>query len=240
MIRAHPFGLPTDGAGPFTAFARFHGETGGHAPPGEGYDVAYIGRHAVAGAPAGRLPIPRAGCVVRYPASVDAGRAIQPLTYSLPVEHSEGVQAGPTILRDGNVTDSENVFASEHMHETEALGMPGSVSPANWKADWDVTRAARLGAGVDAQGHVVLVAIEGASSTPGLRDAAYGATLRDLALLLKECGATDALHLDGGGSTQVFGAAGGALIAPSDVYHDAPERVARYDRPVPNWLHLTF
>ena len=236
-IRAHPFGVPGD-VGPMTAFARFHGERDGKSPPGEGYDVAFIGRYPAAGCQAGGLPIPRAGCVVRFPDRAAAIAALGPLTYGLEGDWAEAVQAGPQILADGRVTDGEDVFATEHMTETPSLPMAGTVSPAGWKADWDETRAARLGAGVDRNGALVVVAVEGTSSGLTSREGAAGATLRDLAVLMRDAGARDALHLDGGGSTQVLGEAGGAIIASSDRHHGLLERSARHDRPIPTWILL--
>ena len=224
-----------------TAFARYHGARNGHAPEGAGYDMAYLGQHPLAGAAAGTLPIPRAGCVLRFEDRAAALDALGALTFTLPGDWREGVQAGPQVLSDGAILDTMlDVFTTEHMTETPSLPEPGTVSPASWKADWDKTRAARLGAGVTAEGALVFAAIEGNSSHFGGGAKASGATLRDLALLMRELGCSEALHLDGGGSTQVFGQAGGALIAPTDVHHGLMDRLARYDRPVPTWLCLDF
>ena len=61
----HSFGPPTR-TGPGTAFALFHGSVAGATPPGAGFwDVAFVGRHAVALSQGGGLSIPRAGCVLR-------------------------------------------------------------------------------------------------------------------------------------------------------------------------------
>ena len=238
-VVAHGFGATT-ATGPYTAWARFFGSNDGCSPAGEGYDVAYIGRYPAAGRTAGAMPIPRAGCVVRFPDRTTALAALGPLDLRLEEPWHGGVQAGPAILRGGSLLDTvEDVFAVEHMTETDGLPEAGTVSPARWKADWDTTRAARLGAGVDDAGALIVVAVEGASSMLGDTSAARGATLRDLALLLKAEGAQDGLHLDGGGSTQVFGQAGGAVIAPSDVHHGQPERAAMYDRPIPTWIRLS-
>lgn len=240
QLRPHPFGAPRE-TSQGTVFARFFGSDGGRAPEGPGYDIAYIGQHPAAGAPAGGLPIPRAGCVVRF-ADRDAALArLGPLQFTLPGAWREGVQAGPQILKGGTLTDiGPDIFETEHMTESEALPEPGTVSPARWKADWDKTRAARLGAGVTATGEVILVAIEGRSSHFSGQATAAGATLRDLACLLQDLGCNHALHLDGGGSTQVFGQAGGALIAPTDVHHGLMDQGARYDRPIPTWLKISF
>jgi len=112
------------------------------------------------------------------------------------------------------------------------------VSPHAWAADWIQTRAARLSAGITAQRRLIICAVEGTSSF--FRDGpARGATLHDLAHLMVEEGAVTALHLDGGGSTQVFCHGGGALIAPRDVHHRMPDSPAQFDRPLPLGLVLS-
>ena len=239
-LHPHPFG-PARSTSPGTVFARYFGAQGGSTPEGAGYDLAYIGQHPAAGAPAGKLPIPRAGCVVRFADRDTALASLGPLRFTLPGAWREGVQAGPQILGAGALTDlGPDVFQREHMIETPALPEPGTVSPARWKANWDETRAARLGAGVTDTGALVMVAVEGGSSHFSGQASASGATLRDLALLMQDLGCNEALHLDGGGSTQVFGQAGGALIAPTDVHHGLMDRGARYDRPIPTWLSVEF
>lgn len=236
-VNPHGFGAP-DQTTPFTGFARFFGAQEGAAPAGAGYDMAYIGRYPAVGGPAGTLPIPRSGCVIRFPTRDVALSCLGALDIRLTEPWRDGVQAGPQILKNNEIMDAQvDVFATEHMTETDGLPEAGTVSPARWKADWDETRAARLGAGIDADGQLIFVAIEGSSSFAG--HARRGPTLRDLAVVLKEHGCVDALHLDGGGSTQVFGQAGGTLIAPNDIHHGLSERNARYDRPIPTWLKLT-
>ena len=237
-LRPHAFGAAGDKASG-AVFARYFGSEDGRSPDGNGYDIAYIGQHPAAGAPAGGMPLPRAGCVVRFASREVAIAALGPLHYRLSEAWQEGIQAGPQVLTGGEINDTgPDVFTVEHMTESDALPEAGTVSPAGWKANWDATQAARLGAGVTSDGDLVFAAVEGTSSHLGGQAMAKGATLRDLAQILGEIGCTEALHLDGGGSTQVFGQAGGALIAPTDVHHGMMDRAARYDRPVPTWLHL--
>lgn len=238
QVRPHPFGNPKL-THEYVAFARFHGAENRCTPAaGDCYELVYIGRYAMAGRTGGGMPIPRAGCVVRFPSrEIALKNASQPLHYSLESDWQDGIQTGPQILRDGEITASEsNIFLTEYLIEAESLPDLDTVSPAGWKADWDKTRAARLGAGVDQHGCVMLVGVEGTSSMVDLKGPTHGATLRDLAQLLKEEGAIAGLNLDGGGSTQVFGQAGGALIQPMDVHHRLPDRIAQYDRPIPIWI----
>jgi len=84
------------------------------------------------------------------------------------------VGAGPRLLRDGK------------------LALSGAAE--RFKPDILQGHAARSGLGVTAQGTVVLVAVEAPGPYGG------GATLEELAGLLKSRGVTDAMNLDGGGS----------------------------------------
>lgn len=235
----HPFGPPVQ-TGYGAAFALFHGSVAGLTPQaGQFWDVAFVGRHAVAIQPGGGIPIPRAGCVLRCASAVEAETlAATPLTYDLPLT-TEAVQAGPMIVASGAITEQhEDVFARELMSQTAARPDTVHVSPHGWAADWHQTRAARLSAGITASGNLFFIAVEGSSSF--YRDAcAKGATLHDLAVLMVEHGAVSALHLDGGGSAQVFCAGGGAILSPRDVHHAMPDSPAQFDRPLPLGLVLS-
>jgi len=149
------------------------------------------------------------------------------------------VQSGPLIVDAGRITEAvRDVFADELMSETAARPDAVPLSPHAWAADWHRTRAARLSAGVTAEGALFFCAVKGTSSF--FRDGeAKGATLHDLAQLMVEEGAVAAMHLDGGGSTQVFCHGGGALIAPRDVHHGMPDSAAQFDRPLPLGLVLS-
>lgn len=239
-FQPHPFG-PPDRLDVSTAFALFHGSVAGRTCAAEGiWDVAFVGRHAVAMKPDGAMPIPRAGCVLRV-ATRDLAEALAagPIRYHLP-GLTEGVQAGPLILDNGRVTeDGRDVFAEEHKRPIPERPDDIPVSPHRWAADWRATRAARLSAGITADGGVFFCAVEGTSGFFKNTGAAKGATLHDLAILMAEEGAKSALHLDGGGSTQVFGPMGGALVQPRDVNHEDPDDTAQIDRPLPLALHLS-
>jgi hypothetical protein len=235
----HPFG-PVKQTGHGTAFALFHGSDRGLAPLAEGlWDVAFVGRHAVALAQGGGLPIPRAGCVLRCATRAEAEAvAGNPLTYGLPgLQH--GVQSGPLIVEGGQTTEpGRDVFAEEWLSGDAPRPDGVPVSPHAWAADWHRTRAARLAAGITQDGSLFFCAVEGTSSS--FRNGpAQGATLHDLALLMMEQGAVRALHLDGGGSTQVFCQGGGALITPRDVHHGMTGSPAQFDRPLPLGLVLS-
>lgn len=90
-------------------------------------------------------------------------------------EASDAVSAGPMIVRDGalEIASNEEVF----FHTT----IP-DVHP-------------RTAAGIDAEGRLLLLVVDGRQS------ASRGVSLEELASLMLEFGAKDALNLDGGGSS---------------------------------------
>ena len=92
-------------------------------------------------------------------------------------QYPNAVGAGPRLLRDGKV---EITAAAEHIKPDIATG-----------------RRARTGFGVTATGQVVVAVVEAPGPYGG------GATLEELAALLSERGAVDAMNLDGGGSTEL-------------------------------------
>lgn len=239
VFTPHPFGPPKLAVAG-TAFALFHGSDRGLTPAADGvWDVAVVGRHAVALSEGGRLSIPRAGCVLRCATRSEAEAVVTgPVTYELPGLH-HGVQSGPLIVEGGQTTEAgRDVFAEELMSSDAPRPDSVPVSPYAWAADWHRTRAARLSAGITRDGRLFFCAVQGTSSF--FRDGpAQGATLHDLAQLMIDQGAMCALHLDGGGSTQVFCHGGGALIAPRDVHHAMPDSPAQYDRPLPLGLVLS-
>jgi hypothetical protein len=238
-VTPHPFG-PAAINDHLTAFALFHGSEGGASPVAHGaWDVAYVGRHAVAMKPGGGMPIPRAGCVIRFASQSEAKEA-RHINYGLAPDIAQGVQAGPVIVEDGVPTEAgRDVFAEEMMRPDPARPDAVAVSPHAWASDWNETRAARLSAGITASGSPFFCAVEGTSSFFRKAGEAAGATLHDLACLMAEEGARIAIYLDGGGSTQVFCEGGGALLMPRDVHHDLPDSPAQFDRPLPLALKLS-
>ncbi|GLQ56508.1 phosphodiester glycosidase family protein [Devosia nitrariae] len=245
VIATHAFGDHDPGlvAGPI-AMARYFGALDGRTPVAPAVtEVVIVGRHAVAVIAGGNVPIPRTGCVLRFPGRPDAKMldaliAGEPLDYVIEGQAlKDAVQAGPRIVSGGQVSVDEATMLAEHVFVREASGDLRQPSPFRWHADAHETRAARLGAGVRADRTLFFCAIEGRSSYSG-GGQARGATLHDLAYLLVECGAVDGLHLDGGGSMQLFRPYGGALLTPGDVCHDFADPFAEYDRPVPLGLRL--
>jgi hypothetical protein len=161
------------------------------------------------------------------------------ITYRLPDDWRQGVEAGPVIVERGRILgEADDVFRREHMVAHPALPDDCPLSPYDWKGDWHDTIAARLGAGIDSDGRLFFILVEGDSSFAELSKPRKGATLHDLASVLADEGATTAMHLDGGGSAQALTSAGGALISSRDIYHAMPQSPAQIDRPLPLGLRL--
>lgn len=91
---------------------------------------------------------------------------------------------------------------------------------------------------VTVEGGLFICAVEGTSSFFQNKSEATGATLLDLACLMRDEGAATTMHLDGGGSTQVFCEGGGALLTPRDVHRGQPGSPAQIDGPLPLALKL--
>jgi hypothetical protein len=135
----------------------------------------------------------RRGMVTRTAATVGGGR-IPPGTIVL-----TGREAGANVLR--------RLRPGDHVSVTYDLTGPARLrfavggfailrGGAPLPGLDTATRAARTAAGVSANGrHLYLVVVDGRSPAGG------GATLADLAHLLRRAGARDAMDLDGGGSS---------------------------------------
>jgi hypothetical protein len=131
------------------------------------------------------------------------------------------IQVGPLLLKDGEVALAADSLANEEFWPTprgQNERVRVGVVPTDFPMDIDRTRAGRIGLGVDAEGQLVLGAV------PGTERGSYrtetdsaGATLFELAELLAEAGAVDAINLDGGGSTQLF-YLGGLTTTPGNRY----------------------
>jgi hypothetical protein len=125
------------------------------------------------------------------------------------------------LLRGGEIVVSAGSLAAEEFWPTP-LGCtdPSDVGviPTDYPTDIDRTRAGRIGLGIDGEGQLVVVAIPGTERGTHRPDAdSSGATPLELAELLAQAGAVDAINLDGGGSTQLF-YLGGLITTPGSRY----------------------
>jgi len=84
----------------------------------------------------------------------------------------------------------------EALLDCDARGVP----PTRFPYDWDQTRAPRSAIGVKEDGSVIVVVVDGRADLPH----SVGATLAELAVIMKSLGCRDAMNMDGGGSSVMF------------------------------------
>ena len=84
-----------------------------------------------------------------------------------------------------------------------------SATEEEFGADVAAGRAPRTAVGITDNGHILLVVVDGRQSF------SRGMTLRELAFLLRDLGAKDAMNLDGGGSSEMI-VRGRIVNSPSD------------------------
>jgi hypothetical protein len=176
----------------------------------------YHARHAVvrggvvAGLPAGRVPIPDDGYVVTATAR-EAERLLGALERHGPAEIRTSVEpsgvrhalgGGPRLVRDGQVDIS---YSREGFR-------PSLYRP----------RTSRSAVGITRSEKVLLVAVEGPDEEN------TGMSLRETAALMRDLGASEAMNLDGGGSTTLV--VGGRVV----------NRDESRQRPVPSMLVVTY
>jgi hypothetical protein len=136
----------------------------------------------------------------------------------LPVRHAFAV--GPMLVENGAIVplgESREEFQSIVLKESPSFeqsallprtGLPDAllhcekrgVPPTRFPYDWNRTRAPRTAIGVTAAGDVLLVVVDGRADLPH----SVGATLAELAQLMLNLGCTDAMNMDGGGSSVMF------------------------------------
>lgn len=152
---------------------------------------------------------PAAAAEVQLPSGVDKPQKIR---------HAFGV--GPLLLENGKVVplgESREEFQPIVLNETPALEesaelpratLPKAmqecekhgVPPTRFPYDWDRTRAPRTVLGVRENGDILLVVVDGRADLPH----SVGATLAELAQLMKNLGCSGAMNMDGGGSSVMF------------------------------------
>jgi hypothetical protein len=136
----------------------------------------------------------------------------------VPVRHAFAI--GPLLMEAGEIIpleQSREEFRSIQMKqplsfdETSVLPrtkLPESlmdcpargVPPTRFPYDWNVTRAPRSAIGVKADGTVVVAVVDGRADIGH----SVGATLAELAEIMRSLGCRDAMNMDGGGSSVMF------------------------------------
>jgi hypothetical protein len=189
------------------------------APTGEVVDCAVVFGAIVEMKPGGGLEIPSNGVVISCPRRTLPGTALPELLRrfgahvdfqllhekSGMAEIATALGAGPILLKDGEIlpksffqrTDSPEQFIPARKVDG-AFAQIGIV-PTRFPHDVDKTRAPRTILGLTQDNRLVLAVIDGRHVAHSL-----GATLEEAAGLARALGCTDALNLDGGGSSVMF------------------------------------
>ena len=216
-----------------TAYTRLYGIASqgrvlGRTPIESGrVELTIIDQRIVGWKAGGGLEIPQNGFILSFAQGVLAPDALGTLR-ARPVvsyrfmreEHQDIVQAlqvGPLLVQGGQSVITPTRLAEEEFW-VDRLGDDGRVEigvvPTEFPDDVDRTRAGRVGLGVDREGRLVVVGVPGVErEAKHLESDSHGVTLAELADLLSDAGAVEAVNLDGGGSTQVFFLGGLATVA---------------------------
>jgi hypothetical protein len=201
----------------------------GHTPTAVGrVEFTVIDRHIVGWKRNGNLIIPQNGFVLSFASnflSQDHFKNIihnRNLNYSFlsPNLHGmqEAIQCGPLLIQNGEPVLTEDVFSQEQFWISRVLNDEYVIGlvPSDYPTDIDITRAGRVGIGINEQQEIVLVAVSGVNSGFNFQNTdSSGSTLSELTNELLEAGAIEAINLDGGGSSQLF-LEGGLVTRPGD------------------------
>ncbi len=165
----------------------------------------------------GNLMIPQNGFVLSFATDTLENGQLQALQNGGQVNYafvheqhqaiSRAIQNGPLLIKDGksalypDILNDEQYWISRTIDQEYITG----VVPSDYPDDIDKTRAGRVGLGIDSNGDMLVVAISGVNSGMEIEGAdSAGATLVELTAQLLAAGATNAINLDGGGSTMLF------------------------------------
>ncbi len=158
-----------------------------------------------------RLPIPLNGFIVPSAAHWIPGA---PVTFSAPLMADatpvhEGVAGGPLLIRGGLPC-----------LDLRAEGFWGTAPPLTFSQDetGDRNTLPRLAAGIDAQGRLILVAIDGRNFQRAL-----GMTLAEVSALLQSLGCVVATNLDGGSSKRMVVGGRTLDLASTEVEQGTPQ-----------------
>lgn len=194
-------------------FTRAFGEA---SDEGAGYEVS-VDPHGTVTAVQGKrgMPVPNGGMTVQATGDsakwlAEHARVGQKLSVSYRVRDGQGnelplqagldmVNGGPTLLAAGQPVQN---YAAEGW-SPEAL--PGSAAAAsaasrlNFFNGWVLRRNPRTAVGTMQDGTLLFVTVDGRNPTHSV-----GASIPEMAALMRDLGAVDAMNLDGGGSTAIY------------------------------------
>ncbi|MGI8905146.1 MAG: phosphodiester glycosidase family protein [Candidatus Sumerlaeaceae bacterium] len=106
----------------------------------------------------------------------------------------------PIVLRDSPSFDESSGLSRTGLPPALLNCEKRGVPPTRFPYDWNRTRAPRTAIGVQRDGSVLLVVVDGRADLPH----SIGATLAELAQLMLNLGCESAMNMDGGGSSVMF------------------------------------
>lgn len=252
---AHPFAVNAPGQAEITLYTRYWGvnereQVLGYTPHAPNtLELTVIDRRLVGWKIGGDLAIPQNGFVISFAPGVLSAAAQQRLLAALThdfrlsytflrPEHQaiqEALQTGPLLVRQGrpwllnrDVEQDEQFWPSRTLADgSYCLGLV----PTDYDREGLHHRHARTALGITRQGKLILVMVAGVSKGAGITAIdSQGASLLELADLLMEAGAQEAVNFDGGGSAQAYYYGGRALI-PGE-RRGLPQ--VHFERPIPS------
>lgn len=198
--------------------AVYNSAFGSNSPGGEVMDFVVSGDHVVEVKEGGNASIPQSGFVLQIAnaplthellGSLLAGGGDNRLHCELHFGHAGGqikhaMAAGPILISDGTPLKPDYFYAGKPPEEFQR----GKLAPTrlNLGVDDVKTRAPRSAVGITADGHVLFVTVDDdrKTNTPSEQRNSIGATLAELASIMKDMGCREALNLDGGGSSTLW------------------------------------
>ncbi|MDY6875817.1 MAG: phosphodiester glycosidase family protein [Chloroflexota bacterium] len=237
-----PFALNAPGLAAVTVYTRAfgiatHGHPLGHTPEiPKQIEYTIVDSRIVGRKAGGGLEIPQNGLVLSWKQETRfLGKNLVSYHF-VREEHQrivQAIQVGPLLLQNGHLVLSPDSLTAEEFWPTP-LGesrAPVGIVPTDYPDDVDHTRAGRVGLGVDREGYLIVIAVPGTERGMHIPDVdSHGATLAELADLLAQAGAVDAINLDGGGSTQLFYL--GGLTTPAGGRYGMPG--VHFERMIPD------
>ncbi|MFT2721905.1 phosphodiester glycosidase family protein [Deinococcus sp. A31D244] len=212
------------------AFTSAFGE---QSDAGEGFEVAVGSDGNILSVQEKRgMTIPREGMTVQATGEAGAwlknlAQAGVPVTLMTTLTESSGqviplntgtdiVNGGPTLVKSGKALSD---YAAEGWSPEgfTAEGAASAGSRLNFFNGWVLRRNPRTAIGTMSDGTLLLVTVDGRNPTHSV-----GASIPEMAQLMRDLGAVDAMNLDGGGSTATY--ANGMLQGiPSDTAGERPD-----------------
>ena len=240
LENALPFTLNDEGPSDITLYTRYYGVEQQGRVIGETpvepnrFELSVVDQRIVGWKVGGGSLIPHNGIIISFSPKIMPKAAQKTLldtlshqfqlTYQFASEGHQtiwqGIQAGPVLLQDG-----QSPLTNQYLEDVEQFWPSRTLPDGRWqmgvvstqyKTNVDQNRTGRVGIGIDQNGSLILIAAPSVNKGLGVSGVdSAGATLLELAKLLKDAGAITAVNLDGGGSAQAY-FKGGQAIVPGD------------------------